>query len=99
MNSITPSELYSRLQANDDIDLIDVRTSDEREAYHIGGIHLPLDEILNQTLLIRKDKPVVIYCKKGIRSMIAIQRLQQKYDYHNLINLQGGIEAWKIQLK
>lgn len=95
MNSISALELYHRLHLNEDIVLIDVRTSSEREEYHIGGLHLPLDEILEHISLIPKDKSVVIYCRKGIRSMIAIQRIQQKLDYQNVFNLQGGIDAWK----
>jgi len=36
----------------------------------------------------------VLYCQKGIRSMIVIQRLSEKFGYQNLINLQGGMDAW-----
>jgi adenylyltransferase/sulfurtransferase len=31
----------------------------------------------------------------GIRSQIAIQRLEERFGYTNLINLQGGLESWK----
>jgi hydroxyacylglutathione hydrolase len=41
-----------------------------------------------------KDKEVVIYCEKGIRSVIVIQRLENM-GYTNLINLSGGMKAWK----
>jgi rhodanese-related sulfurtransferase len=41
-----------------------------------------------------KDKDVVLYCEKGIRSVIAIQRLETA-GFHNLINLAGGMYAWR----
>jgi rhodanese-related sulfurtransferase len=41
------------------------------------------------------DKPVIVYCKRGIRSQIAIQRLQEKFGFTNLINLRGGMDAWE----
>jgi rhodanese-related sulfurtransferase len=44
------------------------------------------------------DKPVIVYCKKGVRSQIAIQRLEDKFGFNNLINLKGGIDAWKKQV-
>jgi adenylyltransferase/sulfurtransferase len=44
---------------------------------------------------IPKDKNVIFYCQKGIRSMIVIQRLSEKFGYQNLVNLQGGMDAWQ----
>ena len=51
--------------------------------------------IQNHVEEIKKDIPVVIYCRKGVRSMIAIQKLEQKYPFDNLLNLTGGMEEWK----
>ncbi len=75
--------------------LLDVRESHERENYNIGGIFIPMGEVMVSTAQIPKEIPVIIYCRKGIRSAIVIQRLQDKFGYENLWNLQGGIEAWK----
>ncbi len=77
-----------------DIFLLDVREPDEHTAFNIGGQLIPLGEIMNYASIIPVNKPVVIYCKKGIRSQIAIQRLEEKFGLANLINLQGGMEAW-----
>ena len=52
-------------------------------------------EITKHLSEIEKEKPVVIYCRAGVRSQIAIQRLQEKYPFKNLYNLVGGTEAWK----
>lgn len=95
MKLITPAELQNKIFNNDNFVLIDVRTEEERTCYHIGGIHLPLEEVLQRNNKIDFSKEVVFYCEKGIRSLIAIQRLEEKYVDTLFYNLQGGIEAWK----
>jgi len=58
---------------------------------------MPLNEIAQLVHKIEKNKPVILYCRKGIRSQIAIQRLQEKFPFTNLYNLIGGTEGWKRQ--
>jgi rhodanese-related sulfurtransferase len=71
--------------------LIDVRSEEEHEAHHIGGLLIPLDELLRRSKEIELDKAVVFYCRKGIRSQIAIQRLEEKFPKADFYNLEGGI--------
>jgi len=82
-----------------EITLIDVRESGEHHNYNIGGLLIPLPEIIARANEIPTNGKVVIYCKKGIRSAIAIQRLQQKKRYTHLYNLTGGIEKWQETFK
>jgi rhodanese-related sulfurtransferase len=92
MQHICYSDLQAKL-ANGEIKfLIDVREPFEHEAFNIGGVLIPLAELMSRANEIPKDEPVVIYCAKGIRSQIAIQRLQQKFDNLQLINLVGGVD-------
>lgn len=95
MNSITAIALKEKIQNAEDFQLIDVREPYEHEEFNIGGELIPLNEIVQHVNTIAKDKPVILYCRKGIRSQIAIQRLQQKFPFTNLVNLIGGTEAWK----
>ncbi|MFT3982100.1 MAG: rhodanese-like domain-containing protein [Ferruginibacter sp.] len=95
MNSIDAAALREMLATQEDILLVDVREPWEHEAYNIGGVLYPLHDIARHVQDIPKDKKVVIYCRKGIRSVIAIQKLQQKDHFDNLYNLSGGIEAWQ----
>lgn len=97
MKSITVAELALLFENKSDFNLIDVREPEEHEEFNIGGELIPLGEIAHQLQKISTDKPVIIYCRKGIRSQIAIQRLQDKFPFTNLINLVGGTEAWKKQ--
>lgn len=79
------------MQSNNSPLLIDVREPFEHEAYNIGGTLIPFGEIIKHAANIPKDKPVVLYCRKGVRSQIAIQRLEDKFGFTNLINLDGGL--------
>ena len=71
--------------------LIDVREPDEHEAYNIGGDLIPLGQVLQQSERLELEKPIVVYCKRGIRSQIAIQRLSRRLPQAELYNLQGGV--------
>lgn len=94
MKSITKQELKGWINAEKEFQLIDVRETWEHEAYNIGGVSMPMGDLMNRKAEIRRDIDVVIYCEKGIRSTIAIQRLES-LGYNGLINLQGGMTAWR----
>lgn len=95
--SITVQQLKHKIESNEDFQLIDVREPDEHDEFNIGGELIPLSFITQQINKISTEKPVIIYCRKGIRSQFAIQRLQEKFPFTNLFNLIGGAEAWKKQ--
>ncbi len=97
MQSITAIALHQKIVDKENFQLIDVREPEEHEAFNLGGILIPLSDVVHNQALISRVMPVVFYCRKGIRSQIAIERLQQKFDFDNLINLIGGTEAWKKQ--
>ena len=95
MESVTAELLKHQLQSADPPFLIDVRETWETQAYNIGGVCIPLNSIMQRVQEIPTSKPVVVYCEKGIRSMIAIQKLSAKFGFKNLINLKDGMEGWK----
>ena len=98
MNSITAIALKQKIDSGEDFQLIDVREPYEHNEFNIGGELIPLNEINQHIDTIATNKPVILYCRKGIRSQIAIQRLQEKFPFTNLFNLIGGTEAWKKQV-
>ena len=98
MQSINATALMQQIKEGHDIQLVDVREPWEHELFNIGGILIPLGSLLENSGKVEKEKTVVFYCHKGIRSQIAIQRLQQKYDYNNLVNLTGGMDAWQKEI-
>lgn len=71
--------------------LIDVRETSEHDAFNIGGQLIPLSQIMRHLSVFQTDLPIVVYCKRGIRSQIAIQRLARKIPSATFYNLQNGI--------
>ena len=99
MHSIDVIALQEKINNKEDFVLIDVREPQEHENFNIGGILIPMNTVFQNLHIIPKDKTVILYCQKGIRSGLVIQRLQQKYLYTNLLNLSGGIDKWLKNLK
>jgi adenylyltransferase/sulfurtransferase len=98
MNSIDPLTLREKIDNKEDMVFIDVREPWEHELFNIGGLLIPMNTVFQNLHKIPADKPVIIYCQKGIRSGLVIQRLQQKYHYNNLYNLTGGMDGWSKTL-
>lgn len=93
---ISVFELESKIRKNEVV-LVDVREDYEYEIANLGGHLIPLNQIVERREDIPKDQEVVVMCKTGGRSKKAIQILQHE-GYENLINLKGGIEAWRKEI-
>lgn len=98
MKEITVQELKAMQERQDDFQLIDVREDFEYQESNLGGVHIPLGQILSEVDKIDRDKPVVIHCRSGKRSAQAVQILTQREGFDNLSNLKGGILAWRDEL-
>ncbi len=77
------------------VTLVDVREPYEYQAANLSGILAPLSELEEHLDEIPRNGDVIVHCKSGVRSAKAISLLSDKFGYANLINLRGGILAWK----
>ena len=94
VKEINSQELESRLAANEDIYLLDIRS----EAEVVAGVlpsstHLPMHLIPLKITELSPDKDIVLYCRSGARSHHACMYLMQQ-GFDNVINLRGGIIDW-----
>jgi rhodanese-related sulfurtransferase len=89
---ITPTEFKDRLS---ELKILDIRTPYEIEDLDMGGIQIPLDELLLNLEQIEhlKNQEVIIICYTGLQSKIA-QKILEKRGFKNLRNLEGGLEAY-----
>lgn len=94
MQTITVTELKSLQDAGTEFQLIDVREEHEFDEANLGGILIPMGEVMNRLGEIRKDVQVVVHCRSGARSASIINALESQHGYTNLYNLQGGILAY-----
>tara|TARA_Y100001958_G_C21209513_1_gene535362 strand:+ start:453 stop:806 length:354 start_codon:yes stop_codon:yes gene_type:complete len=92
-------KLQKEKEEGKDFYLLDVRTSEEKKYSDIGGKLLPLQEIEKRYLELegKEDKAIIVYCHHGVRSFHACMFLQEK-GFNNLLNLEGGIDAWSLQI-
>lgn len=77
--------------------VLDVREADEVEQGVIpGAIHIPRGflEMRVEELLPNKERPVVVYCAGGVRSVFAAQAMRD-LGYQSPVSLIGGMGAWK----
>lgn len=91
MKEISSAELKQLKDNNADFVLIDVREEYEYDEANLGGVLIPLAEVMARNSEIPKDKQVVVHCRSGKRSETAIKALEQNFGYTNLYNLRGGI--------
>lgn len=99
MQEITATELKSRMDAGDDIQLIDVRQPDEYAFAKIDGAKLiPLGEVISRMDELDETRETVLQCKMGGRSAKAIELLTAAGFKGEMKNLKGGITAWSNEV-
>ncbi len=97
MELITAEEVKSRLDAGEQLNLIDVREPSENAEFNIGGILLPLGKIQSMNIYEIEDlreKEVICYCRSGNRSAQACQILDM-LGFIKTKNLSGGMLGWQ----
>ncbi len=97
MTNISITELSQKIDNKENVNLLDVREPAEREEFHIGGIFLPLGNILSMQIEILEDlkeAEIICYCRSGKRSLQAAMMLEN-LGFRNVKNLEGGMLAWK----
>ena len=79
--------------------LVDVRSQAEFDSGHIlDARHVPQDQVAQaaETLKRFKDKVVIMCCESGMRSSAAARVLQAQ-GFTNVVNLRGGVQAWRAE--
>lgn len=90
-----PESLFQRLQAGENLRVLDVRDVDEFESGHIpGSSPFPLNIIREHTASFDRERPLILVCRTGRRSAEALRHLRQA-GMTNATHLEGGLEAWK----
>lgn len=95
---VLPASDYKiKLAQDSTIQLVDVRTPEEFATGHIDGamnINYWGDDFQTAIQKLDKKRPVLLYCKSGVRSSKAAA-VMQKLGFTELYNLEGGYLTWK----
>lgn len=76
------------------IELVDIRTDQERDVIDIGGEHFETDELEDNLSYLDNGKTKVLYCSSGKRSGEAVKAIQSKLKQTKIFSLDGGLKAW-----
>jgi rhodanese-related sulfurtransferase len=99
MQNITIQELKARIESGEQLNLIDVRQPEEHAEFNIGGLLLPLGNIVAMQIdeiEDLKNQEVICYCRAGSRSMQACMMLES-FGFTNVKSLSGGMMAWQSE--
>ncbi len=94
---IEPAALSKRIAwADRSLVVLDVRTPEEFAAGHVpGAINIPHTELAARVAELEgsRDSDIVVYCRSGARSAIALGELE-KSGFRRLFHLQGDYTRW-----
>ncbi|QQR60915.1 hypothetical protein IPH19_00370 [Candidatus Uhrbacteria bacterium] len=97
---ITAEEVKTRIEGMIAPAIVDVRDAEELEGGFIeGSIHIPMEQLEAKIteVLPNKQREVILYCARGRRSAIAMEKLDAM-GYTNVKSMVGGYEEYKNTL-
>jgi adenylyltransferase/sulfurtransferase len=90
---IQVEELKRRLDAREDLLLVDVREPHEYQICNLSGYLIPLNDLPRRVHELDSSREIVVHCKMGARSAKAVAFLHHM-GFRKVVNLAGGIIAW-----
>lgn len=94
VGNVNSIEARALLNKNSRTVLLDVRTPEEYKQAHLrGSILIPLGELSKRVQEVPRDRPVLVYCAVGARSVSAAGFLTSK-GYREVYNMTDGIVGW-----
>jgi len=93
IRQLSAPELKALIESGTPVELVDVRTDEERALAWIDGSRL-LDQAYHEALLrMDRNTPIVFQCHHEVRRQQAAEYFRRE-GFRNLSNLKGGIDAW-----
>src|SRR5438874_2805806 len=90
---IQVEELKRRLDAGENLFVLDVREPHEYQICNINGYLIPLGDLPKRVHELDSSREIVAHCRSGVRSAKAVNFLRQA-GFKKVHNLAGGILAW-----
>lgn len=100
IEDISVIKLKQRMDADEAINLLDVRETFEFDEFNLNGKLIPLGELPGRLDEIEdwKDQEIIVHCRSGKRSATAQQFLLQS-GFQNVRNLIGGVLDWQKEFE
>jgi molybdopterin/thiamine biosynthesis adenylyltransferase/rhodanese-related sulfurtransferase len=94
---LSVKELKKRIDAGEEVFILDVREPYEYQIANIGGTLIPQNGVPQRLAEIDRDREIVVQCRSGARSQRIAEFLKQS-GYPRVVNLAGGILAWSDEI-
>ncbi|MEO0795070.1 MAG: molybdopterin-synthase adenylyltransferase MoeB [Verrucomicrobiota bacterium] len=95
---ITVKQAHEQLSSDNKPALLDVREDFEVAVAKIPGAQvIPLGELPQRWEEIEADRPLLVYCHHGMRSLRATEFLRAK-GVEQSFSIMGGIDAWALEI-
>lgn len=91
---VSVQELKEKFETDEDFQLIDIREKYEFDDFNIGGINIPMDDVLKNLKKLHLSKPIIFCCNEGLKSRALIIVLKRKISNQKLYSLEGGVMAY-----
>ena len=93
MNRMTTDEVKELVDSNKEVQIIDVRETEEvRSGMIPGALHIPLGLLEFRLQDIDKSKEHIMVCRSGGRSGMASELLESRG--YKVVNMEGGMLDW-----
>jgi adenylyltransferase/sulfurtransferase len=90
-------DLKRRIDAGEDLFILDVREPFEYQIANIGGRLIPQNDVAQRLAEIDRGREIIVQCKTGRRSQRIAEFLKES-GYPQVVNLAGGIAAWSDEI-
>lgn len=97
VKSIDVKSLQAKMAEDTQLELLDVRSREERETAAIRGSKLLDRETQTYLLGLDKATPLYFHCHHGLRSQQAAAYFLSQ-GFQNVFNVSGGIDAWSLEV-
>ena len=93
---ITPAELQQRIDAGEDMQIIDTRKASQFEKACVDcAVNVPLGDLRAAAENMDQDKPTVVYCNGGVTGNAA-QNVLRNLGFTDVYNLSGGNKNYQL---
>lgn len=90
--NISPEEAFSYIEKSPDLFILDVRTPEEFNQKHLpDAVNIPVDELSGRVGELPENRPLLIYCRSGIRAENAARMLEPLMPGREMLVVKGFI--------
>ena len=99
MKTIHPLELEAKIEANEPVEIVDLRPRSQFEKRHVPGAHsIPFNKFDPETAAHSRElplpEPLYVISERGRHAQIAAENMDAR-GLDNLVVVEGGLQGWE----